>query len=220
MNMNKMNREQISALADSELADSHIDVALTALNQADERDAWDVYHQIGDVLRSDEMAITLRPDFAARMAARLEAEPTIIAPVHHTSNASRPSCATVPVKDASGKRALKRFALPGMIAAATATIALMTAPQLMVAKKENPANAKEQVMVASANRTLPVSHASATVPAVMKTAAVASASTQQDVVLRDPRIDEYLLAHQRFSPSVYSTAQYARSATFATDSDK
>jgi sigma-E factor negative regulatory protein RseA len=39
-------------------------------------------------------------------------------------------------------------------------------------------------------------------------------------VLRDPRIDEYLLAHQRFSPSMFSTAQYARSATFATDSGK
>jgi sigma-E factor negative regulatory protein RseA len=39
-------------------------------------------------------------------------------------------------------------------------------------------------------------------------------------MLRDPDIDDYLLAHQRFSPSVYSTAQYARSATFATDTEK
>jgi sigma-E factor negative regulatory protein RseA len=50
--------------------------------------------------------------------------------------------------------------------------------------------------------------------------AVVSANAPEGVVLRDPRIDEYLLAHQRFSPSVYSTAQYARSATFATDSNK
>jgi len=42
----------------------------------------------------------------------------------------------------------------------------------------------------------------------------------ENEILRDPGIDEYLLAHQRFSPSVYSTAQYARSATFAVDSDK
>ena len=40
------------------------------------------------------------------------------------------------------------------------------------------------------------------------------------VVLRDVQIDEYLLAHQRFSPSIYSTALYARSSTFATESDK
>lgn len=40
------------------------------------------------------------------------------------------------------------------------------------------------------------------------------------VVLRDPRMDEYLLAHQRFSPSVFSNAQFSRSATFATESVK
>jgi sigma-E factor negative regulatory protein RseA len=45
-------------------------------------------------------------------------------------------------------------------------------------------------------------------------------ASQDGEVLRDPRIDDYLLAHQRFSPSVYSTAQYARSATFAVESDK
>lgn len=223
MNMDKMNREQISALADSELADSRIDVALAALRQTDERAAWDIYHQIGDVLRSDEMAVPLRPDFSARMAARLEAEPTIIASFHHASTASQTACETVPVKAAPGKRALKRFAMPGMVAVAAATAALMAAPQLMVAKKESPANANEQIMIASANRTptLSVSHASVAVPVVAaKAAAVSSTPAREDVVLRDPRIDEYLLAHQRFSPSVYSTAQFARSATFATDSDK
>ncbi len=37
-------------------------------------------------------------------------------------------------------------------------------------------------------------------------------------MLRDPRIDDYLAAHQRFSPSVYSSAQYVRSAAFVSDS--
>ncbi len=183
MNMNQMNREQISALADCELADSHIDVALAALRQTDQRDAWDVYHQIGDVMRSNEMAVRLRPDFTARMAARLEAEPTIIAPVHHASNASRSSHEPVLVKEALGKRALKRLAIPGLVAAAAATVALMTAPQLMVAKKESPVNASEQVvMVASANRTLSVSHAPAS--AVAKVGAISSALALEDVVLR------------------------------------
>lgn len=220
MNTNKMNREQISALADSELADSHIDAALAALRQVDERDAWDAYHQIGDLLRSDEMAVALRPDFAARFAARLEAEPTIIAPVYAASSASRSSCEKAPMNAIPAKRALKRFAIPGMVAAAAATVALMAAPQLMVAKKDSPVNGNTQIMVASANRTISVSHASATIPVAAKSAAVSSAVAREDDVLRDPRIDEYLLAHQRFSPSVYSTAQYARSATFATDSDK
>jgi sigma-E factor negative regulatory protein RseA len=58
----------------------------------------------------------------------------------------------------------------------------------------------------------PVVVAAASAP---KTITVAS---QDGEVLRDPQIDEYLLAHQRFSPSVYSTAQYARSASFDVDS--
>jgi sigma-E factor negative regulatory protein RseA len=48
----------------------------------------------------------------------------------------------------------------------------------------------------------------------------ATDGTNEAVVLRDPGLDEYLLAHQRFSPSVYSTAQFARSSTFANDSGK
>ena len=47
-----------------------------------------------------------------------------------------------------------------------------------------------------------------------------SGLSQQGEVARDPRIDEYLMAHQRFSPSMYSSAQYARSAGFTIDSDK
>jgi sigma-E factor negative regulatory protein RseA len=89
----------------------------------------------------------------------------------------------------------KRWALPGMVAAAaTAAIAFVVTPQLMVAMKGNPASE----------------------PA----GSVVTASAAQGTVLRDERIDDYLLAHQRFSPSVFSTAQYARTATFSTDSNK
>lgn len=212
MKMKKMNREQISALADSELAAGHIDMALENLYRPDGRDAWDVYHQVGDVLRSDEMAITLSPGFTARMGLRLEAEPTITAPACHV-----PAGATV--KATFCNRTIKRFALPGMVAAAAATVALVSAPQLMVAQKEkSPLHAEKAVMVASTKGTLSASRVAA--PVVVKAAAVPPAPVQEGVVLRDSRIDEYLLAHQRFSPSVYSTAQYARSATFATDSDK
>jgi sigma-E factor negative regulatory protein RseA len=46
-----------------------------------------------------------------------------------------------------------------------------------------------------------------------------SSLAQQGEVKRDPRIDDYLFAHQRFSPS-YSSAQYTRSAAFSSDADK
>jgi sigma-E factor negative regulatory protein RseA len=210
MDTNDMNQEQISALADGELNDTQIDTAMAALRQPAARDAWETYHQIGDVLRSEEMGISLSAGFAARMAARLEAEPTIIAPAVLTPQEREAANDSV-----SGKRGLKRFAWPGLAAAAVAAIGLAGAPQLMVAMKGDSAQGA-RTMVASAPAG---AMQQASVLQVTGQARV-SHSSQEGVVLRDPRIDEYLLAHQRFSPSVYSTAQFARSATFATDSEK
>lgn len=199
MRTNEISREQISALADGVLDDPQIDIALTALRQDAVRADWEVYHQIGDVLRSDDMAVTLSPGFAERMAARLDAEPTIVAPGSATG---------VAVKIAqTEKHSLKRWAAPSIAAAAAmAAIAFVTTPQLMVALRGEEPRA-EDVSIAAA-------------PSVNEKGAVVMAPAAEGVILRDPRIDDYLLAHQRLSPSVYSTAQYARSATFSSDSGK
>jgi sigma-E factor negative regulatory protein RseA len=180
MNTTNMTREQISAFADNELSDGHADIALAALRQQDGRDTWNLYHQIGDALRSDDLNTQLSADFAARMFARLDAEATIMVPADKRVNVAK-------------EVSIRRFAMPGM-AAAVAVAAFLTVPQMMTpnAPAVTAAVAPETIMVAS----------------------------KDGDVLRDPRIDDYLLAHQRFSPSVYSSAQYARAATFAVDSDK
>jgi sigma-E factor negative regulatory protein RseA len=188
MNTN-LTREQISAFIDSESSDAQLDVTLAALRGAEGRETWNLYHQIGDALRSDELNVQLSADFNARMFARLDAEPTIMAP------------AAVPAQ-----KSYRRFAMPGMAAAAVAVLAVLTVPHMMT---QNPA--AQMSASAGAPQTLTVATAAPT------TVTVAS---QNGEVLRDPRIDDYLLAHQRFSPSVYSTAQYARSATFAVESEK
>jgi sigma-E factor negative regulatory protein RseA len=59
--------------------------------------------------------------------------------------------------------------------------------------------------------------ASSSAPAVANTS---DPSVKDEVILRDPRIDEYLVAHQRFSPSLYSTARYVRNAPFIAESNK
>ena len=214
-----MSREQISALTDNELADSQIDIALTALRQPEQQAAWDIYHQIGDVLRSDDMAISMRPDFAARMAARLDAEPVFIAPSVLSGSASP--------QQAEGSREagihrrnskLKRFGLPGVVAAAAASVALITGPQIMVALKGSTSQDNPQVMMASTSQ--PVSRAAMVAASSPQSAVAVPVASGNGTILRDPHIDEYLRAHQRFSPSVYSSAQFARSATLAHDSDK
>lgn len=216
MNTKDISREQISALADGELTAQHLDVALAALRQPEGRADWEIYHQIGDVLRSDDMAIQMSSGFAARMAARLEAEPVLVAPVAHVlpANADRDMgvAQTANGLPAGARNSLWR--LPNMIAAAAvATVAFVATPQLMVALTGEAAVSES---TASAVPVQPVEAISSGAPVL-----TANTTTMPEgVILRDPRIDDYLLAHQRFSPSVYSSAQYARSATFATDSNK
>ena len=190
MNTMNMTREQISAFIDNELTDEQFGVVLTALRQEEMRDTWNTYHQIGDALRSDELNMPLSADFNQRMFAKLDAEPTILVPVAKKASLSR----------AGG---LRRFAMPGMAAAAVAVVAFMAMP-----------DTSQQTPALVAAPAQPVVVATSTVPETV------SVPSENGEVLRDPRIDDYLAAHQRYSPSLYSTAQYARSATFAVDSEK
>jgi len=209
METKNMIQEQISAMVDNELPDEHVNLALAALRQAEGLAAWDVYHQIGDVLRSDDMAHEFSPDFHARLMARLDAEPAIVAPQVKPVPDQQPMVAV----GGARVRSFRRFAGPTAVAA-VAVLALIASPQLMVALKGGAA--KDQIsmqMAVSNDKSAPLDQVAARDITV-------SAATQNGVVLRDPRIDEYLLAHQRFSPAWNSTAQYARSATFASDSDK
>jgi len=74
MDTNKKNRERISALSDDALPKDDHELANAALRTDDGMAAWEVYHLIGDVLRTGESA-DLAPGFAARLSARLAAEP-------------------------------------------------------------------------------------------------------------------------------------------------
>jgi sigma-E factor negative regulatory protein RseA len=227
MDTREINREQISALADGELVGAHVNVALAALREPEEQITWDLYHQIGDVLRSDEMAFALSDGFSAKMRARLDAEPAMIAPQLNRSVAEQ-IIVPVAVNGASGgvrprKQFMRRFVMPGAaVAAAVVAVVFVTAPQqsaLMVDSSASP-----QAVVAGAAGVVPSAIATVSVasssPASVPSAMQVSSLAQQGEVARDPRIDDYLLAHQRFSPSMYSSAQYARSAGFAIDSDK
>jgi sigma-E factor negative regulatory protein RseA len=215
MNTKEMTQEQISALVDGELCEQHIDLALAALRQPRGRDAWEAYHQIGDVLRSDDMAMELSSGFAARMAARLEAEPTIVAPSNISKRTASPTLGVIQPRAAANdapvkKSSMRNWAVPGMAAAAAvASVMFVASPQFLVAGKETPASAMQ---IAGSDKTV--------LAASPSQSSMVAAEGPEGVVLRDPQIDDYLLAHQRFSPSVYSSAQYARSATFPTASNK
>ena len=211
MNTKEIPQEQISALADGELSNAYVDMALAALRQNEGRATWDAYHQIGDILRSDDMAFSLSSDFTSRMLERLNAEPAMIAAPLAVVPIAEGHIALGSGSAAIGTRSLKRFALPSMAAAAAvAAVAFITVPHMMNANNQSttPAmlSAVQMTLASASNINVGYGSQTVTLPA-------------DSEVLRDSRIDEYLSAHQRFSPSLYNTAQYARSATFAIDAD-
>lgn len=81
-------KTKISELLDGEL-DSREAAGLldTLRSEGEARDAWRSYHRIGDAIRDTRM---LSPGFAARVAARLAAEPTVVAPVRLAPVPQRP----------------------------------------------------------------------------------------------------------------------------------
>ena len=69
--------EQISRLMDGELEGAEADAAIRQVKGPDGVASWVCYHIIGDALRRCGEPT---PGFAERFAARLEAEPTVLAP--------------------------------------------------------------------------------------------------------------------------------------------
>jgi sigma-E factor negative regulatory protein RseA len=71
-------KEKISALMDGELDEREAGRAIDALQGGgDARDTWRTYHLISDAMRDTRL---LSVGFAARVAERLEKEPTVLAP--------------------------------------------------------------------------------------------------------------------------------------------
>jgi sigma-E factor negative regulatory protein RseA len=71
-------KETISALMDGELDGREAGRAIDALHGGgDARETWRAYHLISDAMRDTRL---LSAGFAARVAARLDAEPTVLAP--------------------------------------------------------------------------------------------------------------------------------------------
>ena len=82
-------KSKISALMDGELERHEASGTIDALHgQGDARETWRSYHLIGDSMRDARL---LSADFAARVAAKLSQEPTVVAPQRLARQATRRS---------------------------------------------------------------------------------------------------------------------------------
>jgi sigma-E factor negative regulatory protein RseA len=150
--------EKLSAWMDGELASEDSRHLPSQLKQhADLRGDWDCYHLIGDAMRGVQ-----GPDLCAKICARLDAEPTVLAP-HRRSTSQK----------------LRRFALSAAASvAAVAFVGWMAMPGMQ----------QDALQVA------------------------AKADVKQVAVPAGEGAKDYLLAHQRYSPSnaMQGVAPYVR----------
>lgn len=70
----------------SDWVDGQSDMRAEELDTPYGRQVWDTYHLIGDVMRSEDLAIEPSPRFYARLSAALDTEPPIVAPVRLTAH--------------------------------------------------------------------------------------------------------------------------------------
>lgn len=186
-------RERLSALADGQLQGDELSAAF-AYAAEDEEGAktWQLYHLVGDVLRSADLAQPANPAFMARLREQLAQEalperPQVPVPVAVVA-AGLPEAANASVfrwKMVAGFASLAAVAAMGW-------------------------NALGHLQEESAGPQL----AAAPATAPVQVAATGNPDTQ--VMIRDPRLDELLAAHKQYSgtTALQMPAGFLRNANF------
>ena len=199
--------EKISALLDGEMDDAQIDAALASLLTDEGKKAWAEYHHVGDVLRSEDLAIPMSRDFSASFSARFAAEPVFMLPAEKAKASSVFS---------TGKQYLRSYMLVAS-ATAAALFAFFVAPQWMSPGRDFVTSTQSAKVRDAANIQLASATDSARNGMTHDDADKLAKKLQerkaaQAEMLRNPDLDSYLIAHQRFSPAISNGAQYVTRA--------
>lgn len=221
MNTTINRRELISSMVDSEVTDEQFASTYALLKDSvnDQTESiWDTYHQIGDVLRSDELDLTLSDDFSVKFSQLLDQEPVVIAPQRTVSVILPQVGRAVPTSN----HYFSRYVAMTSIAAAVMVAFIMT-PQILpllgntinhdlqTVKKEtsNTVDTSQPPVVQLANNHESSSKEPEFAPKLMN----------QIEMLRDPNLDSYLMAHQKVSPSFANNGRYVKKANIESPND-
>jgi len=210
-------REQVSALADGHLQGDDFARAIEAVCvEGEAHRAWRAYHLVGDVLRSGAHSPCSDGDaFLARFQQRLAAEPVSIAPL------SAPVVAPVVLAgrhkaDAANEPVFRWKLVAGAaslmaVAAISWTLvgngAAVPSQGAQIAAQQPPAASS---VLAAAN--VPSGPSPAAAPLTPTRVVVGNGSPQ--VMLRDPRLDQLLEAHQQAGGASQMPSGFLRNATF------
>jgi sigma-E factor negative regulatory protein RseA len=174
-------REQLSALADGELDDA-APLCAAWRSEVQVRETWHTYHLIGDVLRSEDLAVPPGRDAAllGRLRECLASEPTVLAPQ--------------PLPAAAQER---RWSLRAAMAVTAGVVAVGSIYGLMRPAADPTTVARNDVP--SAVRAEPTP-ARGLQPAAESEPVVVIANGNLRLI-RDARLDAYLAAHKQFPGS-------------------
>ena len=176
--------DRISVFMDGEAVEMEAHQTILSLKQdAACLETWKTFHLIGDTMRGVPL---LRDDFSARFHARMEQEPTLLAP-----------------------RMIWRK--PATLALSAAASFAAVAVVLTLVFTENPLQPQAQIAAVPKSDSTQISAAPISPPAqVVMLPQPVSAANQA-------RVNEYLMAHQEYSPSttLQGVAPYVRTVSAA-----
>ncbi|ADX45126.1 Anti sigma-E protein RseA family protein [Paracidovorax avenae ATCC 19860] len=196
-------REQLSALADGGIGEAEWSETFAYAQTAEGQEAWAVYHLIGDVLRSPELARPGNAELADRVMAQLAREERPAAEVALPD--AVPLAPAVQAQGEAANAAVFRWKMVAGLAslAAVGVLGWSGLSGGLPAGGETRLAAAPSRLEAPATTTL----VSATDPA-----------GEPQVMLRDPRLDELLAAHRQYggASALQMPAGFLRNATFET----
>ncbi len=188
---NEQLKEQISALVDDEHGAEALNLLMSTSNFEKLRKNWETYHQIGDVLNSDDLAIAMSAGFSTRMREQLASEPTYIKAKQKSSNRYDHKI----IYATAAMLALATILVPRFAGHDGAEInAPYFAGQFMAASDGGQLRSAGVALTSSGK--------------TVATEVDGNYAKAQPKMLRDPEIDSYLAAHQRYSTSMYSAVEY------------
>lgn len=200
MNTDLMKREQLSALADGELQGEELAQALQFATQDEGQSTWQIYHLVGDVLRAPELARHQPGNHSMVMRLR---EQLAQEPLYGRLSEAMPE--------------VQQVAMPETAVAANSSVFLWKMAAGVASLAAVAAIGWSSLAGLQGGATSGAQLAAAPAPS-QPAAAVASVSVNdgQQVMIRDPRLDELLAAHKQFgsTSALQMPAGFLRNATF------
>lgn len=193
----QMNKELLSALVDGELHGEELEQALACAEGPEGCASWELYHLVGDVLRSPDLAHHSQHDLLSGLRAQLANEPALMlesAQIKQVTAGLEPAHGpVVALRDPAANGAVFRWKVAASFASVAAVAALGW--NLMA----NPASEQGAQMARVQGVSAPV-----------------LVATENGDVLRDPRLDALLDSHQQYlsRASLQTPADFLRNASF------